>query len=158
LNTVQTPAFRFGAAWATLCLCFALHVVDEALTGFLGVYNPTVRALRGRFPFLPLPAFTFKAWLAGLILAIVVLAALSLPAFRGLRWMTPLAYGFGMVMLANGLGHIGGSIYMRRWMPGAYTSPLLLAGSCFLLASARSLRAALNRASESCRPRLDNGA
>jgi hypothetical protein len=33
---------EFGIAWIALCLAFALHIIDEALTGFLSVYNPTV--------------------------------------------------------------------------------------------------------------------
>ena len=33
-------------AWILLCLALALHVFDEATTGFLGVYNPTVLAIR----------------------------------------------------------------------------------------------------------------
>src|SRR5262249_28092635 len=40
--------------------------------------------------------------------------------------MSPLAYVFGIIMLANGLQHIVGSIYMERLMPGVYSSPLLL--------------------------------
>jgi len=43
-----------------LCVAFGLHVVDEALTDFLSVYNPIVRAVRARLPFLPLPTFTFR--------------------------------------------------------------------------------------------------
>jgi hypothetical protein len=32
-------------AWLALVAALALHVGDEAVTGFLDVYNPTVRAL-----------------------------------------------------------------------------------------------------------------
>jgi hypothetical protein len=39
-------ANHLGLAWVMLCLVFAAHVVDEALTDFLSVYNPTVRAIR----------------------------------------------------------------------------------------------------------------
>ena len=39
----------FGGPWVALCCAFALHVLDEALTGFLDVYNPTVAALRQRW-------------------------------------------------------------------------------------------------------------
>jgi hypothetical protein len=35
---------RFCAAWVGLCAALALHVTDEALTGFLDVYNPAVQA------------------------------------------------------------------------------------------------------------------
>jgi hypothetical protein len=56
---------HFGIAWLALCIAFAIHVADEALTDFLSVYNPAVRAIRARFPFLPLPTFTFRVWLTG---------------------------------------------------------------------------------------------
>jgi hypothetical protein len=38
----------FGWSWFALTVAFALHVTDEASTGFLSVYNPTVTALRAR--------------------------------------------------------------------------------------------------------------
>ena len=39
----------FGSAWFALCVAFALHIIDEASSGFLAVYNPTVTILRGRW-------------------------------------------------------------------------------------------------------------
>ena len=96
-------AFHFGWAWVALCLALAIHVVDEARTDFLSVYNPAVRGIRRRFPFLLLPTFTFKVWLSGLISAVIILLALSPFAFRGATWMVPLAYVYGIIMVANGL-------------------------------------------------------
>ena len=123
-----------------LCLSFAAHIADEALTDFLSVYNPAVRAIRKQLPFLPLPSFTFEIWLAGLILAVTVLLALSPFAFRGARWMAPLSYAFGVIMLGNGLLHIVGSLYLGRAMPGVYSAPLLLGASTYLLAGLRRRR------------------
>jgi len=133
----QGTTRRWGWAWVALCLAMAVHVTDEALTDFLSVYNPTARAIRQRLPFLPLPIFTFDVWLAGLILAIVILLGLSFFVFRGARWLKPLAYVFAVIMLANGLGHIAGSFYLGRLMPGVYSSPLLLAASIYLLMQTR---------------------
>jgi hypothetical protein len=127
------PAANFGSAWVTLCLALALHVTDEALTGFLSVYNPAVEAIRQRLPYLPLPTFTFGVWLTGLITAIILLLALSPFAFRKTRWMVPLAYFFGILMIANGLQHFAGSIYLGQMMPGVYSSPVLLICSIYLL-------------------------
>jgi len=62
-----------GPAWVALCVALAIHVADEALTDFLSVYNPAVGAIRARFPFLPLPTFTFRIWLGGLIVVTVLL-------------------------------------------------------------------------------------
>ena len=128
-------ASRFGVAWVALCIALSIHVVDEALTDFLSVYNPAVRAVRARFPFLPLPTFTFPYWLGGLITVTVFLFALAPAAFRGEPGMRPAAYIFGIVMAGNGLLHLGGSVYMRRAMPGVYSAPIILAAAIYLLAS-----------------------
>ena len=129
--------FKFGWGWIALTMALALHVTDEALTNFLSVYNPTVLAIRRRVTFLPLPTFTFRIWLTGLALGIILLLALSPFAFRETRWIIFAAYAFGFFMIANALQHIAGSIYMGRLMPGVYSSPLLLACSIYLLLSVR---------------------
>jgi len=128
-------ASSFGVAWVALCIALGMHVVDEALTDFLSVYNPAVRAIRARFPFLPLPTFTLPYWLGGLIMVTVFLFALAPAAFRGEPGMRPAAYIFGIVMAGNGLLHLGGSVYMRRAMPGVYSAPIILAAAIYLLAS-----------------------
>ena len=124
-----------GVAWVGLCVALGIHVADEALTDFLSVYNPAVRAIRSRFPFLPLPTFTFPVWLGGLITVTVLLLALSPAAFRGEPGMRPAAYVFAVVMAGNGLLHLAGSIYLKRAMPGVYSAPLILAAALYLLAS-----------------------
>lgn len=127
----------FGVPWLVLCGAFAIHVADEALTDFLSVYNPTVRSIRARFPFLPIPTFTFRVWLSGLIVAVLLLASLSPLAFRGVAWLRPVAYGYGIVMAGNGVLHLGTSVYMRKLMPGTYSAPLILAAAIYLLSVAR---------------------
>jgi len=122
----------YGWAWVALCLALAIHVVDEALTDFLSVYNSTAKALRQRWRFLPLPTFSFKVWLRGLMLAVIFLFALSPFAFGGAKWLTPLAYFFAVFMIVNGLQHIAASVYMRRLMPGVYSAPLLLICGTYL--------------------------
>ena len=128
---LQQP-FRFGLAWLVLSTALVLHVVDEALTDFLAVYNPAVLAIRRRIPFLRLPTFTFPVWLAGLCLGITVAFGLSFLAFRGSRVAVVAAYPVAILMLTNGLGHIGVSLYRRRIMPGFYSSPFLIAASAYL--------------------------
>jgi len=124
---------HFGWAWVTLCVALAIHVADEALTDFLSVYNPAVRAIRARFPFLPLPTFTFPVWLGGLVAVTLLLFALSPAAFRGEPGLRPGAYAFGIVMAGNGLLHLLGSVYMRRVMPGTWSAPIILAAAIYLL-------------------------
>jgi len=48
---------NFGMAWLLLCLAFCAHVADEALTGFLPVYDATVLAMRSQYKWFPMPAF-----------------------------------------------------------------------------------------------------
>ncbi len=75
-------ATSFGRAWFALTVAFALHVFDEATTGFLTVYNPTVTAMRARWEWFPMPTFEFREWLVGLILAVALCFAHSAPIPR----------------------------------------------------------------------------
>jgi len=141
-------ARNFGIAWILLCLAFCAHVADEALTGFLGVYNPTVLAMRARLSWFPMPTFEFREWLTGLVVANVVLLLLTPFAFRNARWLRPLAYFYSGVHLLNGMGHTLATIFGQtvssvqfpRPAPGFYSSPLLFAGSIYLLIRLRASR------------------
>ena len=138
MNASAPPdALRFGRAWVAMAIVIALHVADEAATDFLGFYNPLVRALRARLPLLPLPTFTFGVWLAGLALGVALLLILSPLAFRGSRWIARVALPLAVLMFANGLGHLGASIYLGRLAPGVTTAPLLLLASGWLWREAR---------------------
>lgn len=130
---------RFGFAWLGFGLAVALHVLDEATHDFLAFYNPNAHAIRARFPFLPLPAFTFESWLTSLAIAIVIFLCLSPFAFRGMRWAHVAAIPIALLVgIANASGHMLSSIYYHRWMPGVYSSPLLVLAAIFLIATARS--------------------
>jgi hypothetical protein len=139
---------QLGVAWVLLVLSLAVHVTDEALTGFLPVYNPTVLALRAKFGFWPMPPFAFRDWLTGLILGVVLLLALSPFVFRGSRWIRPLFYFLVVMMLFNGMGHtlatIFGqtvsSVHFPRPAPGFYSSPLLFAASIYGFVQLRRTR------------------
>ncbi len=132
---------NFGRAWLFLCLAFCAHVADEALTGFLSVYNPTVLAIRARASWFPMPTFEFWRWLIGLTVANLLFLAFTPLAYRNARWLRPIAYLFAVVHFLNGTGHTLGTIFgspvpevhYPRPMPGFYSSPLLLAASVYLL-------------------------
>jgi hypothetical protein len=146
----STLANNFGLAWLLLYLSFCAHVADEALTGFLNVYNPTVIAMRARLAWFPMPTFEYRQWLVGLIVANVILLALTPFAYRNARGLRPLAYFFAGVMLLNGMGHtvftvLGrtvASVQFPRPAPGFYSSPVLLITSIFLFARLRASRSA----------------
>jgi hypothetical protein len=111
----------------------ALHVTDEALTGFLAMYNPTVLAVRAKLSFWPMPTFEFREWLAGLVVLTVLLSALSPFAFRNARWIRTVGYSFAVVVglfnalghtVATILGHTVATVRFPRPAPGFYSSPV----------------------------------
>jgi hypothetical protein len=144
----RSPTRKLGIAWVLLCAALALHVTDEAVTGFLAVYNPTVIALRERLGYWPMPTFEFRDWLTGLIIGVVLLFMLSPAVFLGHRWIRPIFYFFAILMLFNGLGHtlftiLGqtvGSVRFPRPAPGFYSSPFLLIMSTYALVQLRRTR------------------
>jgi len=135
----------FGSAWFALCAAFALHIYDEATTGFLAVYNPTVTILRQRWNWFPMPPFEYREWLVLLIVGCGVMLCLTPVAARGMRGLRPLAWLLAVVMFLNGLGHTLFSILGRtvesvtfpRPAPGFYSSPFLFAASVWLMVRLR---------------------
>jgi hypothetical protein len=149
--TLQTPALlrRLGIAWIVIWASLALHVADEALNGFLFIYNPTVTALRERFGFWPMPNFTVEGWLTGLAIGILLLALLTPFAFRNAAWMRPIFYFCAIVLcLANACGHTLATIFGRtvstvhfsRPAPGFLSSPVLLFAGIYALVHLRRTR------------------
>ena len=137
----QKPSAGFGSGWLALTVAFALHVFDEAVTGFLNIYNPTVIALRERWRWFPMPTFQFREWLVGLIVAVIVCFALTPLAARGVRWFRPLAWFAVVIQFSNAMGHTIGTIVghtvamvtFPRPAPGFYSSPFLFIGSIWLM-------------------------
>ena len=142
----QASATRgFGRSWFALTVAFAWHVLDEATTGFLNVYNPTVTAMRQRWGWFPMPTFGFREWLVGLIAGVVFCFALTPAAARGARWLRPLAWLYAIIQLSNSIGHAIGTILghtvatvtFPRPAPGFYSSPFLFIGSVWLMVELR---------------------
>jgi hypothetical protein len=129
---------RFGLTWVAFALSVAVHVTDEAMHDFLSTYNSSVRSMRARLPFLPVPMFGFRTWLALLIAGIFLLLCLSPFAFRGGSWLRTVSWPLAILVgVLNATLHISSSVYFHRWMPGVYSSPLLLLAALCLLASSR---------------------
>ena len=129
----MTAAERHARAWLLLDGALALHVVDEALTGFLDFYNPLVRQLRDFLGFWPMPAFTFGVFLSVMVAAVVILALLTPAVRRGAAGTRLLSWVLAVIMLGNGIAHLAGSVYYQRWLPGATSAPLLLVASIMLM-------------------------
>lgn len=134
---------RHARAWLFLVAALALHVLDEALTGFLDFYNPLILQLRESLGFWPMPTFTFGVWLSGLVALVVILAVLTPAVRRGATGTRLVSWVLAVIMLGNGIAHLAGSVYYRRWLPGATSAPLLLVASIMLMnvTLARSRRA-----------------
>ena len=133
---------RAGLAWLLLCLVLAVHVAEETLTGFLPVYNQMAQAIRGLFPFLPVPTLSLTVWLSATIGLVAALTALAPLAYRGLALMRVATIGLSLVALANVTGHVGGSIFAGQPMPGVYSTPLLATAGVYGLVVAWRWQAA----------------
>ena len=128
---------HWGIAWVSLAMALALHVADEALTGFLPVWNSLVESARETYGWVPLPTFDFAVWLGGLIVGVVVLLGLSPLVFAGRSFLRPLAYFLGILMVLNGLAHIAASMYWGELAPGVVSSPILILAAAALLVTTR---------------------
>jgi hypothetical protein len=140
---------RLGIAWLSFCFALALHVTDEALTGFLSIYNPTVISLRQKLGLWTMPTFEFREWLAGLILLVIALTVLTPFMYRNVRWVRPIAYFVAIVAgilnalghtVATILGHTVSAVTFQRPAPGFLSSPLLFAAACFVLLQLRNTK------------------
>lgn len=88
------------------------------------------------------PTLEFDWWLAVLIVAVAALAALTPLVYRGAAWARPASYVLGVAMMANGVHHLLSPLYLGRFLPGQYTSPLLVIASLWLITTARRTRQA----------------
>jgi hypothetical protein len=113
-------------AWILMISAISVHVFDEIVTGFLPFYNQLILNLRGRLGFFLMPTLTFGAWVAGLITAIIICFSLTPVVNRGGKFIRVFTTVLGLLMIVNALGHILGSVYFARFLPGFWSSPLLL--------------------------------
>ena len=120
-------------AWLFMVSGIALHVADETITGFLPFYNNLVERLREQLGFFPAPTFSFEIWFGGLMIGILLCFGCTIFIARGgnlVRWIATI---LGVLMIFNALGHLAGSLYFDRILPGAGSSPLLLLASLFMV-------------------------
>ena len=103
--------------------------------------------MRARLSWFPMPTFEYRGWLIGLIIANLILLALTPLAYCNTRALRPLAYFFAGVMLLNGMGHtlftvLGrtvAAVQFPRPAPGFYSSPFLLIASIYLFSRLRAI-------------------
>ena len=124
---------RNAVVWTLMVSAVAVHVADEALTGFLPFYNEQVLTLRERFAFFPAPTFSFSVWLGGLAVAVAAGVAMIPAIARGSRVVRATCGVLSVLMIANACGHLLGSVYAGRLLPGFWSAPWLLAMSVWML-------------------------
>lgn len=120
-------------AWLLLVSAFALHVADEAVSGFPAFYNPLVTQLRENLGFFPLPTFSFSTWIALLAVAVTVGYAMTIAVHRGSPVARVLAVVVGIIMILNSLGHLIASAFLQRFLPGFWSSPFLLVTAVYVV-------------------------
>jgi hypothetical protein len=125
-----------GRPWLALCLSLALHVAEEAYTGFLPAYGEATRAVGDLFPYVSSPslAVAVSMWMS--VVFVATLTVLVPLAYKGVAWMRPATVGVALVALANVSGHAGGSLFAGHAIPGVYTTPLLAIVGVYALAAA----------------------
>jgi hypothetical protein len=124
---------KSGLAWVLMISAIGLHVFDEAITHFVPFYNEMALNLRESLGFSLIPIFPFRAWLIGLIIAIIICFSLTPLVIRGGRFIRAFTALLGVLMVLNALGHMLGSAYTGRLLPGFWSSPLLLASAVYVL-------------------------
>jgi hypothetical protein len=126
-------------------------MIDEALHGYLHVYNPLAYALWQRYPWSPLPVLDFfRYWVPLALGASFLILVLTPLVFRGWSMMRPPAWLLGGFLVLSGAGHMLAALlgpasfseYVSRPLPGLYTSPLILPAGVFLLRELRGRKAA----------------
>lgn len=137
MDTAVTRARRAHAhAWLLLWAALALHVAEEALTGFLDVFNPLLPRLRASTG-IAVPQHRFGVWISVLIAVLLLLLLLTPLVRRGAPGMRAGSYLFAGLMVLNGCNHLLSPLYLDgRWLPGMYTSPPLIAASLWLMRQA----------------------
>ena len=124
---------RNALSWFLMVSAVALHVVDEALTGFLPFYNQLMKELGEEIGFFPMPSFSLGSWLTGLIIAIMIGYSLIPFVIRGGRFIRVFTTVLGLLMIVNALGHFFGSIYFGKILPGMWSSPFLLLAAFYVV-------------------------
>jgi hypothetical protein len=136
---------KWGWSFVALTAAFAIHVADEATSNAVAFYNALIGAVRGRYPFVPIPTLVGDAWLTGLVATVVVMSVLSVLAFRGVQRLKYPAYGLGAVVLLNSTQHVITSSLAHQLTPGTRSAPLLLIASAWILLETRRVAKCLDR-------------
>jgi hypothetical protein len=144
---------KLTISYIFLVISLLLHVTDEAINHFLDFYNPIVLKLREYSSLFPFPVFSFKIWITGLGLLIVVLLTITPIIDHRNRIILLVTKIFAVLMIFNGLGHLAFSIYYKKVIPGMLSSPLLIFFSIYFFYQVQQY----NRSISSIKTSAQNG-
>lgn len=117
-----------------LGLAQAAHSIEEMRMGlydFFWYATGRIREIVPSFPQMRMSAQTF----ALLNMAFIAILLGSVPAVRARRpFALLLAGAAGAIEVVNGIGHAAGAIWLRRYVPGLATAPLLIVTGVLVLA------------------------
>ena len=80
-----------------------------------------------------MPTFEFGVWISGLIMVVLIGFLLTLLVKRGGLFIRIFATVIGLIMILNGLGHMLGSVYFGRILPGFWSSPFLFVAAVWMV-------------------------
>jgi hypothetical protein len=125
----------WGFAWTSLCLAFAVQLVEIAADRRFEV--PASGHAAESQAWLAAAGSTGRTWLAPLAGTVAALLALSPLALRGERRLRPVAWAFAAVILADAAAHLIGSLVLWRRLPGVLSVPWLAATAMWLIDALR---------------------
>jgi len=129
----QSETDKNVGAWVLMVSAIGLHVLDEALTGFVPFFNEKTIVISEWLGFVKIPSVTFGAWLTALIIAVIILFLLTYFVRRGGRAIRIFSTLLGILMIVNSFLHIGGTVYGGDFLPGFLSSPILLVTAVYVV-------------------------
>jgi hypothetical protein len=121
---------RIVLAFAALVAAQAVHSVEEFVYRLYDVFAPA-RAVSRLVAIDPGVGFA----ISNSALLLFGLFCLAGPVRRGRRSAPVLLWGWAIVELANGCGHLGLAAAAGGYFPGLYSAPLLVAAAGLLIAA-----------------------
>ncbi len=133
---------RVGARFWLLAVAQAAHSIEEMRAGLYDFMWEATERLG--LPRMGMSAPTFAV--ANMAIIAILLGAAPFVSARR-PWSVAAAWLAAVVEIANGTGHLAGTVIFRRYVPGAATAPLLILAGAALIAALRGAAAERRRSS-----------
>ena len=130
---------KLSPAQVFLCLVAmqAAHSVEEYLTEFWRWFPVLTAGIHRLVDFFPVITPSRGQFIAVNFIIVMALSAVGTFSFRRNRWALRAALIIAVVEVINGIYHVGATIFLGRYFPGAVSGVgLIIIGSLFLMARA----------------------